>query len=95
MSTTSENLHLDPARVNPAGTFGDPRRIVEHPDLSHRMKLALLEQWEREARALAVAEEEGMTGGEESMLSRVRRAIQLLAADHETRPRGPATKHGG
>jgi hypothetical protein len=42
-----------------------------------------------------VAEEEGMTGGEESMLGRVRRAIVALGGDETSDdPLGPATKHG-
>jgi hypothetical protein len=53
----------------------------------------LLRQWERDARGLAVAEEEGMSGGEESMLGRVRHAIQALGED-EAEAAAPATKHG-
>ena len=54
----------------------------------------LLTEWERGARELAVADDEGMTGGEESMLNRVRRAIAALGADQETEQPAAGTKHG-
>jgi hypothetical protein len=62
--------------------------------LSRRQKLDLLEQWERDARALAVADEEGMVGGNESMLRRVRRAIAALGGDEIDEKAGATTKHG-
>ena len=80
---------------DPAARFHRPRDVLDAPGLTHEQRLAILRQWERDARALAVAEEEGMAGGEESLLSRVRRAIAALGGDNEEEPAGPATKHGG
>ncbi len=93
MTEAAGKLDFNEALLDPAGTFAAPMEVVERRDLTRSQKLQLLEQWEREARALAVAEEEGMTGGEESMLSRVRRAIAALGGD-EPEPPGPSTKHG-
>jgi len=93
MTEAAGKLDFNEALLDPAGTFAEPMEIVERRDLTRSQKLQLLEQWEREARALAVAEEEGMTGGEESMLSRVRRAIAALGGG-EPKPPGPSTKHG-
>lgn len=81
----------------PAGasaSFASPRDVVEDQTLSREAKLRLLTQWERDARELSVAEEEGMMGGEESMLGRVRQALQQLGADRGE-PRRQTTKHGG
>jgi hypothetical protein len=95
MNASGTKFDIDKALLDPAGAFAEPNDIVRMPGLPRSLKLRLLEQWEREARALAVAEEEGMTGGEESMLGRVRRAIVALGGDETSDdPPGPATKHG-
>jgi hypothetical protein len=91
---TAGKLDLEKALLDPAGSFGQPDDIVRHPDLARGTKIRLLTEWERGARELAVADDEGMTGGEESMLSRVRRAIAALGADQEVEQPTAATKHG-
>ena len=48
------------------------------------LQLKLLRQWEQDARGLAEAESEGMGGGEESMLGRVREALHALDRPQET-----------
>jgi len=72
------SFNLDEATANPAGVFEKPMDVVNHPALTVGAKFKVLEQWERDARALAIAENEGMTGGEESMLGRVRKAMREL-----------------
>ena len=95
MTASETKLDIDKALADPAGTFSEPNEIVRMPGLTHSLKLRLLEQWEREARALAVAEEEGMTGGEESMLGRVRRAVVALGGEEKSDDQpSPTTKHG-
>jgi hypothetical protein len=84
---------LEDALVDPALSFDEPKDVVNAPDLSREVKLKLLQQWERDARALSVAEEEGMTGGEESMLARVLRAQRDLGLD-ESPALSQTTKHG-
>jgi hypothetical protein len=42
------------------------------------MKLAILREWELDARRLSASESEGFRGGEESMLGRVEEAITLV-----------------
>ena len=84
---------LDPeaATLNPVAFFDQPAAVVSHPKLSRRQKLAILKNWERDARGLAVAEEEGMTGGEESLLARIRSAINDIGEEHPP-PQSPS-KH--
>ncbi|HEX3500373.1 MAG TPA: hypothetical protein VHT04_13720 [Stellaceae bacterium] len=94
MSKTAAKIDLEKALLDPAGTFTQPSDIVHHPDLLRSAKIRLLTEWERGARDLAVAEDEGMTGGEESMLNRVRQAIAALGADAETEHPAASTKHG-
>jgi hypothetical protein len=88
-----KSLNLTAALADPASVFEQPKDVLAYPGLSREQRLALLEQWERDARNLAVAEEEGMTGGEESLLSRVQHALAALDARRERHDIG--TKHGG
>jgi hypothetical protein len=94
MDKTAAKIDLKKALLDPAGTFDEPNDIVCHPDLPRGTKIRLLTEWERGARELAVAEDEGMTGGEESMLNRVRQAIAALGADAEAGQPAASTKHG-
>ncbi len=92
MPTKGNKVDLATILRDPAGVFRSPRDVLDHPNLTREERLAILEQWERDARGLWVAEEEGMAGGEESLLARVRRAIADLGPERS--PKGPATKHG-
>jgi hypothetical protein len=94
MTNTAAKVDIEKALVDPAGTFAQPDDIVRQRDLPRSAKIRLLAEWERGARELAVAEDEGMTGGEESMLNRVRRAIAALGADDEAGQPASSTKHG-
>jgi len=60
--------------------FEQPADILTFPGLSREQRVLLLEQWERDAQNLLVAEGEGMIGGEPNQLSRVRKALQYLQA---------------
>jgi hypothetical protein len=93
MGQKTNPIDIAKALMDPASVFSQPREIVGNSVLPRDVKLRLLRQWERDARGLAVAEEEGMSGGEESMLGRVRHAIQALGED-EPEAAAPATKHG-
>ena len=92
MSQKTRPIDIGKALMDPASVFSQPREIVGDPVLPRDVKLRLLRQWERDARGLAVAEEEGMSGGEESMLGRVRHAIQALGED-EAEAAAQGTKH--
>ena len=86
-------LDLESAMADPSLAFGQPQDVVADQRLTIDFKVKVLKQWEADARQLAVAEEEGMTGGEESMLNRVRKALQALGAD-EPAEHGQTTKLG-
>jgi hypothetical protein len=95
MTKTEGKLDVNAALRDPAATFAEPAEIVAHPDLSRSLKLRMLRQWEQEARAVAVAQEEGMTSGGDSMLGRIRRAIGALSPDGNDEISPAPTKHGG
>ncbi len=71
-------IDIDAALANPSACFARPKDVLTHPGLSRALQLKILTQWEHDARGLAEAESEGMGGGEESMLGRVRQAIRTL-----------------
>lgn len=91
---TSDKIDMKQALNNPKKAFGSPRNVLDDPRLDRESKYAILKSWERDARELAVAEEEGMVGGEESMLQRVMRALDTVSPNIE-KESGPITKHGG
>lgn len=63
---------------NPESHFSDPMEVTQAHGLSHEEKCAALDNWEQNARALAVASEEGMTGGEPTQISDVLEAKNEL-----------------
>jgi hypothetical protein len=69
---------FETALQNPAKCFETPQHVLDDPQLSVTQKRKILHQWEQDARLLSVAEEEGMGGGEESMLHRVMRALEAV-----------------
>jgi hypothetical protein len=59
---------------NPVGYFDKPVDVVRDSKLSLDEKKQILDAWEEDARRLAVATEEGMSGGEPSNLAEVAEA---------------------
>jgi hypothetical protein len=62
----------------PAIHFEEPHHVVADPKLSPQQKAAALETLEQDARQLATASAEGMTGGEETRLNEVLTAKETL-----------------
>ena len=77
MAETSD-LDIELALRHPKSCFAEPNDVVAHPTLSRDMKLAILREWEQDARRLSASEGEGFCGGEESMLGRVESALASL-----------------
>jgi hypothetical protein len=59
-------------------TFKRPMDVVEADDIGVAEKLAILEAWEADERALQRAEDEGMGGGEHAHLQKVQTALAHL-----------------
>jgi hypothetical protein len=64
-----EDIKADPSRFDPA-----PSDVVRDRRFSDAERLEILQAWERDAQALAVADDEGMNGGEPSRLKTVVKA---------------------
>jgi hypothetical protein len=78
MTQASSELDIEAALQHPRSFFPEPKDVVAHPTLSRDTKLAILRDWELDARRLSASEGEGFCGGEESMLGRVEDAITLV-----------------
>ncbi len=83
-------IDIDAALANPSAYFDQPRDVLAHSGISRKFQLKLLQQWEHDARLLADAEGEGMGGGEESMLGRVRQALRTLEGSMDDPEAGEA-----
>jgi hypothetical protein len=80
----SAHLDLKAALANPSKVFQTPNDVLIHPELSCEQKIKILRQWEMDARLMAVAEEENMTGGEPSRLGAVVSALIALGDERKT-----------
>jgi len=78
MAMTNKKTFINNATRDPAAFFDSPKAVLGDDDLSENEKLLILRKWELDARALEVATEEAMTGGEASHLEEVLKAIRDL-----------------
>jgi hypothetical protein len=83
------------AKANPTRYYRRPVEVLRDRRLTRAEKLAILEAWELEARELAVASEENMSGGEPSLLDEVVQArVELGDVTRPDDDDGAPTKHG-
>jgi hypothetical protein len=62
---------LEDIKADPARFFRAPNDVIRDRRFTDPERLEILQAWERDARALSVADDEGMTGGEPSRLKTV------------------------
>ncbi len=74
----TSQVDFEAALQDPQAFFAEPQEVADYPQLSRKQKLAILLQWEQDALRLSASESEGMAGGEENMLGRVKHAIQAV-----------------
>ena len=80
---------------NPTRYYQRPRQVLQDRRLNRGEKLAILEAWESEARSLAVASDENMSGGEPSLVDEVAQArLTLDSPTDASRDVGAPTKQG-
>ncbi len=94
MTEKKHEIDLEQARLDPGSVFANPEALRDSPDLTRDQKIELLRSWAYDASELAVAEEEGMTGGEASPLSRILTALHALTGGYDV-DHSPPTKQGG
>ena len=77
---------------DPAAVYGSPDKVLQDNRFNDEQKLEILRSWEQDERELEVAEEEGMAGGERSILADILAAMNRL--DITTTSPGAPTKQG-
>ena len=87
-------LDFEKTLADPRSVYDRPAEVVADPRLDRRSKLQVLRSWEQDERALEVAEDEAMAGGEDSMLKRILDAIAYLQG-YPPSERPTPTKQGG
>lgn len=95
MSTLAPTaLDLDRFHLDPGSSFGRPEDVIDDPHLPRQQQIEILCRWAYDAAELAVAEEEGMSGGEASNLHAVLNALVAITGGFDAQHTGP-TKHAG
>ena len=87
-------IDLKKARLDPGSVFTSPDEILDHRDLTREQKIDLLRRWAYDASELAVAEEEGMAGGESSEIGRILAVLDELTDGFDVE-HSPPTKQEG
>ncbi|MFO7604441.1 MAG: hypothetical protein R6X06_11600 [Gammaproteobacteria bacterium] len=94
MAEYDSDIDLEKARLDPGSVFASPEVLGEHPGLSSAQKIELLRRWAYDASELAVAEEEGMNNGEDTLLARVLSVLNELTGGYDVE-HSPPTKQEG
>jgi len=94
MTEKGDLLDLDKALLDPGSIFPSPEEVRDHPGLTRGQKIEILRRWAYDASELAVAEEEGMLGGEPSQLARVLSVLNVLSDGFDVE-HSPPTKQKG
>lgn len=76
---------------NPASNFELPKAVLKSPALTPAEKGEALKNWAEDAERLSVAADEGMTGGERSLLPEIKAAEAVL--ERQIREQGAQTPH--
>jgi hypothetical protein len=79
------NDSIEGALADPAGRYGTPRDVLEDAALTPAERRQVLERWLVDARATAVAVEEGMPGESSPLIGELTAALAELDPDPNTR----------
>ena len=85
---------LDRFLFDPSSSFLRPDDVIGDPRLRRQQKIEILCRWAYDAAELAVAEEEGMNGGEASNLQEILNALISITGGFDSKRSGP-TKQAG
>jgi hypothetical protein len=94
MTGNEGEIDLEKAQLDPGSVFSGPEQVRDHAGLTRQQKIEILRRWAYDASELAVAEEEGMVGGELSHIDRVLSALNSLTGGFDVE-HSPPTKQKG
>jgi len=89
-----EQIDYEKALLDPASLFATPEELLNRGDLTKEQKIEILRRWEYDASEVAVAEEEGMVGGEPLILRRVLLALDKLTGGIDVEHTAPTKQDG-
>ena len=84
MAAADNDINLEQARLDPGSVFASPEGLCESSRLSKEEKVDLLQRWAEDARGLEIADDEGMSGGELSLLDRILASLESLGGSFDT-----------
>lgn len=93
MSAISRS-ELEELLIDPGASYRSPQDVIDDPRLKRDQRIEILCRWAYDATELAVADEEGMSGGESSDLNQVLDALDSLFPQY-CASQGAPTKHAG
>lgn len=85
---------LSQTLLDPAFAYREPESVVRDQTLCAEQKAEVLCRWAYDAIELAVADEEGMSGGDAVDLGRILKALDAVTGGFDTEHTAP-TKHAG
>ena len=94
MTGKANDIDFEKAILDPAAVFSSPDKLCDREDLTRAQKIEILRRWTYDASELAVAEEEGMTGGESSHLAKILSLLDSLTGGYDVE-HTPPTKQDG
>jgi len=77
----NQQTDYEKALKDPTLIYHNPNDVLVDRQLNDEQRLQILKRWEQDARELDVAQEEGMTGGESSLLAEILNAMERLDVD--------------
>jgi hypothetical protein len=86
-------IDYEQALLDPSTQFAQPEAVLKEPGLRREQKIEILRRWAYDESEIAVAEEEGMKGGESSLLQPILIALEQLKGgivEHTS----PTKQHG-
>jgi hypothetical protein len=88
------DIDYEKALLSPASVFTQPEDVLTHQSLTPQQKAEILRRWEYDESEIAVAVEEGMPGGESTLLRRILIALEQLPGGTDAEHAGPTKQHG-
>ena len=89
MAEGSSEIDLQQAMFDLGSVFASPETLRGQRGLRREQKTEILRRWAYDARQLALAEYEGMMGGETSLLARVLSVLDSLTRGCNAEPSPP------
>jgi hypothetical protein len=71
-------VDFDTAKCDPASVFATPEAVLQSTEFDREQKIEILRSWAYDAKEMAVADQENMSGGENDLMERILAALHQL-----------------